>query len=64
MSTCNHTYKLIPEHQYVVLPIFMSFTEKTTFIKRQNKTKKKKQKKKQQQKTTTKQTNKKQQPKQ
>ena len=39
MSTCNHTYKLIPEHQYVALPIFMSFTEKTTFIKRQNKTK-------------------------
>ena len=27
MSACNHIYKLIPEHQYVVVPTYESFTE-------------------------------------
>ena len=30
----DHIYKLIPEHQYVVVPTKMSFTEKTAFIKK------------------------------
>ena len=33
-DTCNHIYQLIPEHQYVVVPTKVSFTEKTAFIKK------------------------------
>ena len=32
----DHIYKLIPEHQYVVVPTKMSFTEKTAFIKKKS----------------------------
>ena len=33
----NHIYKLIPEHQYVIVPTLVSFTEKTAFIKKRKK---------------------------
>ena len=38
----NHIYKLIPEHQYVGVPTYVSFTEKIAFIKKKKKKKKKK----------------------
>ena len=30
----NHIYKHIPEHQYVIVPAYLSFTEKNAFIKK------------------------------
>ena len=35
-----HIYKVIPEHQYVVVPTYVSFAEKTAFIKKKKKKKK------------------------